>query len=61
MASAAINIRVTSLIDAVNKRAFFGTRVSADIRVGLSDAEYEDVLKTPGIVYAREDAVGPGG
>jgi serine/threonine protein kinase len=59
-ASAATNIHVTSLIDAVNKRLYFGARISADIRAGLSDAEYEGVLKTPGIVYAREDAAMPG-
>jgi serine/threonine protein kinase len=59
-ASAATNIHVTSLIDAVNARLYFGARISADMRAGLSDAEYEGVLKTPGIVYAREDAAMPG-
>ena len=55
-ASAATNIHITSLIDAVNKRLYFGARVVVDIRAGLSDAEYDGVLKTPGIIYAREDA-----
>jgi serine/threonine protein kinase len=55
-ASAATNIHVTSLIDGINKRLYFGSRVGADIRAGLSETEYEAVLKTPGIIYAREAA-----
>jgi predicted Ser/Thr protein kinase len=58
-ASAATNIHVTSLIDEVNKRLYFSARVVADIRAGLSGAEYDAVLKTPGIVYAREDVPRP--
>ena len=58
-ASAATNIHVTSLIDEVNKRLYFSARVVADIRAGLSEPEYDAVLKTPGIVYAREDVPRP--
>ena len=58
-ASAGTNIQISSLIDAVNTRRYLGARVTADIRAGLSDAEYEGLLKTPGIVYARENAAPP--
>jgi serine/threonine protein kinase len=58
-ASAASNIHITSLIDAVNKKLYFGARVGVDIRAGLSGPEYDAVLKTPGIVYAREDPARP--
>ncbi len=54
-ASAGTNIHITSLVDSINKRRIIGTRITADIRAGLSDADYENVLKTPGIVYAREN------
>jgi len=55
-ASAGTDIRITSLIDDVNKRLYFGTPVTADIKADLTETEFQAVLKTPGIVYAREDA-----
>jgi len=55
-ASAGTNIRITSLIDDVNKRLYFGAPVTADIKADLTETEFQTVLKTPGIVYARKDA-----
>jgi eukaryotic-like serine/threonine-protein kinase len=54
-ATAATNIRITSLVDAVNKRLYFGAPVRAEIKAEPSEAEYQVLLKTPGIVYAREE------
>ena len=59
-ASAGTNIRISSLVDGVNKRRYYGALVTADIRAGLSGTEYEGLLKTPGIVFAREDGAPSG-
>ncbi len=50
------NIRITSLLDAVNHRRFFGPLVRAEIKDNLSDDEFREYLQVPGILYARDES-----
>ena len=48
-------IRITSLIDGINKKLFFGKPVTASIREDLSESEFHSLIRTPGVVYARDE------
>jgi serine/threonine protein kinase len=54
-AQAKTNIRITSLLDAINHRRFFGDPIGAEIKDDMTDAAFQELLKTPGILYARDD------
>ncbi len=54
-APANIYIRITSLIDSVNRRLFFGKDVTGEIRDDVSDKELRALLRQPGVTYIRDD------
>ena len=48
-------IRITSLIDSVNRRLFFGKDVTGEIRDDVPDKELRTLLRQPGVTYVRDD------
>ncbi len=48
-------IRITSLIDSVNRRLFFGKDVTGEIRDDIPDKELRTLLRQPGVTYVRDD------
>jgi hypothetical protein len=48
-------IRITSLIDAINKKLFLGKPVAGTIKDDLGEQEFQNMLRETGIVYARDD------
>jgi eukaryotic-like serine/threonine-protein kinase len=48
-------IRITSLIDSVNRRLFFGKNVTGEIRDDVPDKELRTLLRQPGVTYVRDD------
>lgn len=56
-AKAGLYLRINSLVDAVNKKLYFGTPVKAAVRDDLSSEEFQRILREPGVMYVREDVV----
>jgi serine/threonine protein kinase len=56
---AALYLRVTSLIEGINKRLYFGKHVEAEVRSDLAEEEFQKLLRQTGVVYLRDEA--PGG
>lgn len=54
-AKANLYLRVNSLIEAVNKKLYFGAQIKAAVRDDLSTEEFQRILRKPGILYVRED------
>ena len=48
-------IRITSLLDEINEKRFLTKPITATIKDDLSDAEFHNLLKTGGVMYAREE------
>lgn len=48
-------IRITSLIDEINKKRFLSKPMTAVIKDDLSDEEYRTLLRTAGVTYARDE------
>jgi predicted Ser/Thr protein kinase len=48
-------IRITSLIDGINRKLFLGKPVTASIKDDLGEREFQNMLRDTGIVYARDD------
>jgi serine/threonine protein kinase len=48
-------IRITSLIDSVNRRLFFGKDVTGEIRDDVPDKDLRTLLRQPGVTYVRDD------
>jgi predicted Ser/Thr protein kinase len=59
-APAKVYIRITGLVDELNRSLFISKDVKAEVRSEVSKTETEAMLKQVGVVYAREDAL-PGG
>jgi predicted Ser/Thr protein kinase len=57
-APAKVYIRITALVDELNKSLFFGKDIKAEIRTDITDAEAESMLTKVGVVYAREEKTG---
>jgi serine/threonine protein kinase len=53
---ASIYLRVTSLIEGINKRLYFGKQVEAEVRSELAEEEFQRLLHQTGVVYVRDDA-----
>jgi serine/threonine protein kinase len=53
-------IRITSLVDSVNRRLFIGRPVTSEIKEDLTEAEFQNALKKPGVLYIRENGKGGG-
>jgi serine/threonine protein kinase len=56
-AKATLYLRINSLVEAVNKKLYFGSPVKATVRDDLSTEDFQRILRAPGIVYIREDVV----
>ncbi len=54
-ASAKTYIRISGLIDAINRSLYLAKHVSVEIKDSLSQEELQSVLRSPGIVYVRDD------
>lgn len=47
-------IRIRSLVDEINRKLFFAKPVEAVIRDDISEPEFHNLLRAPGVVYARD-------
>jgi hypothetical protein len=59
-APAKVYIRITALVDDLNRRLFVGKDVTAEVKPELPEAEVRAMQKQVGVVYAREDALPEG-
>ena len=53
-------IKINGLIDSVNEKIRFGKPVEAALRDDLSETDFQNLLRTAGLVYAREDILTAG-
>jgi serine/threonine protein kinase len=53
---ASLYLRVTSLIEGINKRLYFGRHVEAEIKGNLAEDEFRRLVSQTGVVYLRDDA-----
>ncbi len=56
-AQARIYIRVNSLINALNKKLYFGKPLTVAVRDGLTKDEFQRMMREPGVVYVSEDSI----
>jgi len=56
-ARANIYIRINSLVDAINKKLYFGRPIEVAVRDDLTQEEFQRMLREPGIAFVREDVV----
>ena len=56
-AQASVYLRVTSLIEEVNRRLFFGKHVEAEVRDQVAEGEFRNLLRQTGVLYVRDDAL----
>jgi hypothetical protein len=56
-AQAKIYIRVNSLLETVNRKLYFGKRLTAAVRDDLTKEEFQRMMKEPGVAYVSEDVV----
>jgi predicted Ser/Thr protein kinase len=59
-APAKVYIRITALVDDLNRRLFVGKDVAAEVKPELPEAEVRAMQRQVGVVYAREDALPDG-
>jgi predicted Ser/Thr protein kinase len=57
-APAKVYIRITALVDELNRSLFIGKDVKAEIRTEIADGEARTLVTQMGVVYAREEAAG---
>ncbi|MBN2264447.1 MAG: serine/threonine protein kinase [Candidatus Aminicenantes bacterium] len=57
-APAKVFIRITALVDDLNKSLFFGKDIKAEIRTDITDDEAKTMLTQVGVAYARDDDSG---
>jgi serine/threonine protein kinase len=56
-AQAAIYLHVNSLVDEANRKLLFGEPLTASVRDDLAPADFQRLLRQPGVVYVRDDIV----
>ncbi|MGZ5488945.1 MAG: hypothetical protein ACXWF4_10485, partial [Candidatus Aminicenantales bacterium] len=54
-APAKVYIRITALVDELNRSIFFGQDVKAEIKTEIPEAEAKTMLTQMGVIYAREE------
>lgn len=54
---ASLYLRVTSLVEGINKKLYFGKHVEAEIKSDLAEEEFQSLLKQTGVVYVRDDVL----
>jgi len=55
-AQASVYLRVTSLIEEINRKLFFGKHVEAEVRDEVADEEFRNLLRQTGVLFVRDDA-----
>ncbi len=58
-APAKVYIRITALVEELNRSLFFGKDVKAEIRTDITEAETTSMLTQVGVLYAREEKAAP--
>ena len=53
---ASVYLRITSLIEGINKKLYFGKHVEAEVKSELAEQEFQNLLRQTGVVYLRDDA-----
>jgi len=56
-AKASQYIRINSMVDAINKKLYFGKHVDVAVRDDLSEEEFQQMLRESGIQYVRDDII----
>lgn len=56
-AKASQYIRINSLVDAINKKLYFGKHVEVAVRDDLPEEEFQRMLRDPGVLYVRDDII----
>ena len=56
-AKAKLYLKINSLVEAVNRKIYFGKPVKAAVRDDLPNGEFQQILRESGIVYVRKDIV----
>ncbi len=59
-APAKVYIRITALVDELNRSLFFGKDVKAEIKTEIPESEARTMLTQMGVIYAREEAADGG-
>ncbi len=54
-AQAKAYIRINSMIDTINKKLYFGKRMSVVVRDDIPHETFQQMLREPGVVYVRND------
>ena len=54
-APAKVYIRITALVDELNRSLFFGKDIKAEIKTEIPESEARTMLTQMGVVYAREE------
>jgi hypothetical protein len=60
-AQASVYLRVTSLIEDINRRLFVGKHIEAEVRDEVADDEFRNLLRQTGVLYVRDDAAAESG
>ena len=53
---ASLYLRITSLIEGINKKLYFGKHVEVEVKSELAEQEFQGLLRQTGVVYIRDDA-----
>ena len=48
-------VRINALMEAVNRKKYFGDPYTVVVRDGVAPAEEREALATPGVLYVRRD------
>ncbi len=56
-APAKVYIRLTGLVEEINRKLIFGKPVAAEVKNDLPEAEFQGLLKQTGVVYVRDDVL----
>lgn len=56
-AKASQYIRINSMVDAINKKLYFGRHVEVAVQDDLSEEEFQRMLRESGIQYVRDDII----
>jgi hypothetical protein len=55
-APAKVYLRITALVDELNRSLFVGKDVKAEVRTEVPEGEAQALLQQVGVIYAREEA-----
>ncbi len=51
-------VRINAVLDKLNEKQFFGDPFTATVRDDVSEKELRSLLRSPGVLHVREDALG---